>query len=312
MTVQSSESASQVVGRRFRKWRLLVFALLAMMLVALVLAALRPPKTSGYLDPDSVTDDGTRALVEIMKQRGTAVEVARSLGRAGSGGTLVVAHTERLSSDDLARLGALGTSTDLVLLEPARRTLDTLAPGVVRAGSSYGSAAPGCALAEAAGEVDFGSSALYTTSGEAQVCFAEEGASEGRVVQLKNAAGRTVTVVGSATPFTNEHLDDEGNAAFALNLISAADGVTWLMPPLPSGDGTGDQSLGDLVPDGARLFLWQVAIAVVLMALWRARRLGPVVAEKLPVAVRSAETVEGRSRLYRARRARDRAALALR
>ncbi len=39
---------------------------------------------------------------------------------------------------------------------------------------------------------------------------------------------------------------------------------------------------------------------------------GPVVAEALPVIVRSAETVEGRARLYRAGRARDRASDALR
>jgi hypothetical protein len=48
------------------------------------------------------------------------------------------------------------------------------------------------------------------------------------------------------------------------------------------------------------------------VALWRARRLGPVVVEPLPVVVRSAEAVEGRARLYRSRRACDRAALALR
>ena len=39
--------------------------------------------------------------------------------------------------------------------------------------------------------------------------------------------------------------------------------------------------------------LAQLAIAVLLLALWRARRLGPVVAEPLPVVVRAAEAVEG-------------------
>ena len=43
----------------------------------------------------------------------------------------------------------------------------------------------------------------------------------------------------------------------------------------------------------------QLAVAVLLLALWRARRLGPVVVEPLPVVVRAAETVEGRARLYR-------------
>jgi hypothetical protein len=47
-------------------------------------------------------------------------------------------------------------------------------------------------------------------------------------------------------------------------------------------------------------------------ALWRGRRLGPVVTEPLPVIVHAAETTEGRARLYRRSRARDRAAAALR
>ena len=49
-----------------------------------------------------------------------------------------------------------------------------------------------------------------------------------------------------------------------------------------------------------------------LVALWKGRRIGPLVAEQLPVVVRASETVEGRGRLYRSRRASDRAADALR
>jgi hypothetical protein len=49
-----------------------------------------------------------------------------------------------------------------------------------------------------------------------------------------------------------------------------------------------------------------------VLALWRARSLGRVVEEPLPVVVRAAETVEGRSRLYRAASARDSAGDALR
>jgi hypothetical protein len=56
----------------------------------------------------------------------------------------------------------------------------------------------------------------------------------------------------------------------------------------------------------------QLSLAVLLIALWKGRRIGPLVAEELPVVVRASETVEGRGRLYRSRRARDRAAQALR
>jgi hypothetical protein len=61
-----------------------------------------------------------------------------------------------------------------------------------------------------------------------------------------------------------------------------------------------------------RYVAWALAFAAFVVALWRGRRLGPVVAEPLPVIVHAAETTEGRARLYRRSRARDRAAAALR
>ena len=39
-------------------------------------------------------------------------------------------------------------------------------------------------------------------------------------------------------------------------------------------------------------------VAGVAAAIWRGRRFGPLVAERLPVTVRAAETTEGRARLY--------------
>ncbi|MFD9129984.1 DUF4350 domain-containing protein, partial [Kitasatospora sp. NPDC059571] len=53
-------------------------------------------------------------------------------------------------------------------------------------------------------------------------------------------------------------------------------------------------------------------VAAAPAALWRARGLGRVVAEDLPVVVRAAETTEGRARLYRRANARGHAAEALR
>ncbi|SCL52092.1 DUF4350 domain-containing protein [Micromonospora peucetia] len=63
-------------------------------------------------------------------------------------------------------------------------------------------------------------------------------------------------------------------------------------------------------------WLWallaQLAVAALLAALWRARRLGPPTPEPLPVTVRSAETVLGRARLYQRAGARDSVARTLR
>ena len=71
-------------------------------------------------------------------------------------------------------------------------------------------------------------------------------------------------------------------------------------------------SIFDLIPQNVTWIVWQLCLVVLLVALWKGRRPGPLVAEELPVVVRASETVEGRGRLYRSRRARDRAAAALR
>ena len=70
--------------------------------------------------------------------------------------------------------------------------------------------------------------------------------------------------------------------------------------------------ISDLIPPAVRWIVIQLCLAIALVAVWRGRRLGPLVAERMPVVVRASETVEGRGRLYRSRRARDRAATALR
>jgi hypothetical protein len=87
--------------------------------------------------------------------------------------------------------------------------------------------------------------------------------------------------------------------------------VVWLLPGTDTA-GPGAASIWDLFPSGTyRVFWWLIAIGA-LVAVWRARRLGGVVTEPLPVVVRSAEVVEGHGRLYQRAGARDRAAAALR
>ncbi len=53
-------------------------------------------------------------------------------------------------------------------------------------------------------------------------------------------------------------------------------------------------------------------ITAIVAAVWRGRRLGPLVIENLPVLVRASETMEGRARLYQKSAARQRAIDALR
>ncbi|TYB48301.1 DUF4350 domain-containing protein [Actinomadura chibensis] len=310
-------SARQVAGRRWRSARGVVAALLAMVVVAVILAALRPSTSPQALDPTSPKPDGGRALAEILRQHGTQVTVARhagdALNAASPGTVIVVTRTERLTDEDLSRLS--NASASLLLVQPTSFALAALAPQVRRDGPSFEAAdTPGCPLQAAtlAGAVSLHESETYKVTGPGLQCYGTEYGGP-RLVQVQNGA-YPVTVLGSAAPLTNRRLTEEGNAALSMNLAAGSgSSVVWLIPDLPkSGSGAGQKSLGDLLPFGTKLFFLELIVAVLLVALWRARRLGPVVAEALPVVVRSAETVEGRARLYRAGHARDRASDALR
>jgi len=124
--------------------------------------------------------------------------------------------------------------------------------------------------------------------------------------------GRTVTAVGSTDFMTNEGLLQAGNAALAMNLAGDRPRLIWYAPHRIEGETSSPASLSDLIPENVTWIVWQLCLVVLLVALWKGRRSGPLVAEQLPVVVRASETVEGRARLYRSRRARDRAAAALR
>jgi hypothetical protein len=308
------DSAGQVARRRWRRSRGILFAVLAIVVLGVVLAALRPAQRPEFLDPDSPGRQGTRALVEITRQHGTPVTVARSVSAAedrlllNSDATLVVARSDRLRPGDLSRLRQL--PGDRLLIEPDADTLEALAPGVTLAGGSSGIFPPGCSLpaARQAGQVGLIGSEVYKAPADATRCYLDNG--RPNLVQ-EQAGGSTVTVLGSGLPLTNERLTEDGNAALGMNLLGARSSVVYLLPDPPP-PGTGKKSFSQLVPFGVKLAVLQTFVAVLLVALWRSRRLGPVVVEPLPVVVRSAEAVEGRARLYRARRAGDRAAAALR
>lgn len=292
---------------------------LAVLLVVLgtLLAVARSGGRRGELDPAAVDSAGSRALATLLRDRGVEVvrvrTVAEALQQADAATTVFVPLPERVPGPTLRDLADRGGAA-LVLVDPDRPTLSALAPGVRREGSAaVASREPACDLpvATAAGSAEIGGAAYGATNLSARQCYAAGG--RPTLVTVDAPAG-VVTVVGSARLFTNDRLDDDGNAALALGLLGRQPRLVWLLPapaqlPAPSEDSPG---LIDLLPDRLLLALGQLAIAVVLFALWRARRLGPVVAEPLPVVVRSAETVEGRARLYRAAGARAEAAEALR
>jgi hypothetical protein len=298
--------------RRRWSWRWVLLTLTAVCVVAAIGTYLTAPRPGGRMDPGSTGPEGAHALVTLLRDRGVTVVVATSVADAENtarpGTLLLFAQSQRVTSDSLLkRLAAL--PGDRLLVEPTSHARATLAPGIRSGGTSVLNTKPDCALREAdrAGSVDFGPSNTYGAVGDRMVTSCYGGA----LVRYRDG-DRTVTVVGSTEFMTNGGLLQAGNAALALNLAGQHPRLVWYAPQRVEGESSGSTTIFDLIPDNVIWMVLQLWLVVLLIALWKGRRIGPLVAEELPVVVRASETVEGRGRLYRSRRARDRAARALR
>jgi Domain of unknown function (DUF4350) len=318
----TTSASTSVHGGAHATWRSLRAPLIVVGLliaVTIVSAVVQAQGRRGFLDPDAVDDGGSRAIANLLRDRGVNVRPARTtdaaVADASAGSTLVVAQPDLLTPGQLDRLAPV--PVDLVLVAPGEAALASLAPDVRLSRSVPGGSAvrpPDCALpaAQRAGTAHV-SDRLYRVSNDAQSssgrCYPTGG--EPGLVRLEQS-GRSITVLGDATPLTNAALAEQGNAALALGLLSEQPDLVWYLPGPDDVPVEEARSFVDLLPDGVLLAAVQAFIAVLLLAICKARRLGPVVSEPLPVVVRAAEAVEGRARLYRRGRARDSAATALR
>jgi hypothetical protein len=311
------------------RWRIPVALIAVVIIGGIVLAHVGPRqiRDNVYLDPASNSMVGSQALADILGERGLDVtpvySTADALAAIGSGGsasqptTLVITAADLLPRRELAMLSR--ARADLLLVQPSAGALLVLAPRATAVNQNALTGMPlppGCTLAAArlAGPADLGG-ITFAVSGRHVGCYQVGG--EPSLVQYTSPADRTITILGNGTPLTNGFLSDQGNAALMINLLSSHQRIVWLtaqprqvgaLPPAGSQPGQGPT----LIPWAAWLVVFQLAVATLLAAIWRARRFGPLIAERLPVVIRASETVEGHARLYQSRRARDRAAQALR
>lgn len=309
-----SMSTSPTAGSMLRSARIPAVLGLLLLAAAVIAVMLGPEqRDSRFLDPADTSLTGAKAVAQLLRGRGVTVDRVDSVDAAvakGGDRLLLVAGTTYLDTADMIRLAAL--PGDRVIIGDIVG-LDVLAPGVRGEFNQarQRSREPECGLTAArlAGSVYIGGSVFKGANG----CYpAGKGAA---LVSVERGDG-TSTVLGSGDFMTNMRLAEDGNAALALNLLGTRSAITWLVDPAkpPASDLAGPEgkTLGELVPPSIPWAVLMTCLAVLVVAFWRGRRLGPVVVEKLPVVVRAAETVEGRGRLYRARRARERAADVLR
>ncbi|MEU6547512.1 DUF4350 domain-containing protein [Streptomyces sp. NPDC046859] len=319
-----STSASPTARHVWTRTRGIALAVVLLLAAAVAIATIRSDARHGTLDPRSADRQGSRAVAELLAARGVDTTVVTTLDAARAAAdtdtTLLVAAPDLLThrQQRALRTATAGAGGRTILVAPGSPSVERLAPGVTAdpANSLDSALSPDCALpaARRAGTAELGGIRYTTTHLAADECYPSNRLATLLRIPESDGTGDTV-VIGAPDILLNDRLDEQGNASLALQLLGSRPHLVWYLPTLSdaSAAGTDDRrSFFDLLPSG---WLWgtlQLFIAAAVAALWRARRLGPLVPEKLPVAIRASETVEGRARLYRKANARDRAATALR
>ncbi|MEU1124367.1 DUF4350 domain-containing protein [Streptomyces sp. NPDC005899] len=333
-------STARTPRQVWRRARGLLVALLVLVIAGVTFAAVRTGGQHGRLDPRSADRYGSRAVAELLGDRGITVRVVTTLDEAtraaGPGTTLLVAGPDVLTPHQQRRLHAAahGSAGRTVLVAAGRPSVTTLAPGVqTRPSVPVTARPPGCdsSAALGAGTADMGGVRYRSDLAGSTGCYRADGLPT--LLMLPGPRTGDTVLLGSPDILYNDRLDQQGNASLALQLLGSRSHLVWYLPSLddPSASahdtadghpddtdgGGGEGSEGEtgflaLIPSG---WLWgalQLGLAALLAAVWRGRRLGPLVTERLPVAIRASEATEGRARLYRKTGARARASAALR
>lgn len=281
----------------------------ALVLALGALAVLVGGNQRGSLDPEGYAPEGGHALAVLLRDSGVQVDrttdVPSTLAKA-SGATVFVPEPQLLSDEELKQLAA--GSGRLVVAQAGPSELDLLG-GRARPRKTLDTQDrdPGCALPVAtnAGRALTGGLAYHSDEAGAVSCY------DGSLLSLR---GDRLVLLADPSALTNDHLDQQGDAALGIGLLGTTGKVAWLMPA-PDRPALGTRPLSspdELLPRWVLHGRTALLLPLLVLALWRGRRLGRVVLEQLPVVVRAAETVEGHGRLYRAAGARDTAAAALR
>lgn len=273
----------------------------------------------GTLSPTGTGRHGSSELADQLRAKGIAIErvtsseAATDAARAGNA-TIFVPAPDFLLPGFLADWLKKGAGDSrVVLVQPGSLTVAELDEPVAIFHSRWatGITDPRCGTgyAQAAGAAGVRHD-IYQSSRATTLCY-------GGSLLAVTEASTEIVYIGATDPFRNDRIGEHGNAALATALLTAHPRVIWVdvhateTVPVGSADFSlpeyqrADQdrtSTGNVLLDAFPATLWAVllvlAVGAVLLAIARARRLGPPVPEPLPVLVPAAEAVTGRGRLY--------------
>jgi hypothetical protein len=303
------------------KWWLIGIGLVVAL--AVLVAVTSKPTDYRELSIGNSTDNGARAVAQILGDQGVTVRQFDALARVfvadPATTTLVLANADYMTDAQIDSV--LDYEGDILFIGASEYMVQSLDAGLdVAYDFLPENVAAECndpdAVAAEESRLEWtGIVAIGATS--AELCFG--GRSDAHGMAVVETAQGTRTVIANWVVFENGQLENLGNAALALRTAGHHENVAWYLS-----DGFDTSVLGtpgepiefeampDFLPPGFGTALYALGLAALVAALWKGRRFGPLAVEPLPIAVRASEATRGRARLYRRARAYGRATAALR
>ena len=286
-------------GGSVRGW---VLAGGAVLLTVLVVIAIGGGGRGGEaLSPTSDERLGTSAMVALADELGAEVEVGDRLPDLGADDApeVIVLFLDLL--DDGQRDAVedwVDTGGTLVVTDP----MSPFTPPVVGEFDTIEDLAPPRRMADACdidalGDIDpagvdpRNGGTLYAPGPGDSSCV-DDGSGDAYIVSTDRGDG-TVVAIGGAGMMVNAALAEGENAPVVAALVAPQAGTRLLvLEPGPlAGASTGRRSLRELVPAAAWRAVLQLAVAFVVYAVWRSRRLGRPVPEPAPSPIAGSELV---------------------
>lgn len=272
-----------------RPWQGILFVVLAIITVialALSISSLSSRYNTEEMHPSSVAPDGAGALASILRDRGVTVDLVHSADDALAGAGTILIWDPRGNLTFQERQELIDSGRNLVVVSADGWDGNEWLPTsfVDATYATTNTSRPECAVGWVS---DLDAIERVSRGVDYPGCFP---VGDGfHLVEADN-----VVYFASPELFQNEYLDRAHNAAVSIRATGQSDHLMWLMPVRQ------DASMEVLpsVPPA----LTGALIGFGLVALWYGlfvrRPSGPLIPEKLPVLVPSAEAARGRAKLY--------------
>jgi len=263
--------------------------LIAVAIIGLAVVGRSGRRSAEPLAPDSTSPRGMRGLVLLAESFGADVDIID--GAPAADRAVAFMPSDNFGRTDTSAMSQwIRNGGILVVTDPQSSFVPKLGGPLSTGAVSQSKIAAGdCtvgALARAA-TISVDDAFAFRSPSGATHCFTV--GTDAVIVAIPDGRG-TVVAVGGSSMFQNSNLDEADNAVVAVSLLAPKQGTKVAFVRGPS-LGAGDETLWGLIRPGIRYGFLQIAIAFLLFAIWRGRRLGRPVLEIPRIEIEGSELI---------------------